>query len=63
MTVKITYDPVKRQKTLQERGLDFARAPEVFAKRHTVEAVEVHGEKRFFTMGVLNSTVVVIVRM
>jgi hypothetical protein len=28
--VKITYDPAKREKTLAERGLDFADATTVF---------------------------------
>jgi uncharacterized DUF497 family protein len=29
--MRITYDPAKRQKTLDERGLDFEDAPAVFA--------------------------------
>lgn len=29
-TVRITYDPAKRDATLRERGLDFVDAPEVF---------------------------------
>jgi uncharacterized DUF497 family protein len=29
--VRITYDPAKREKTLRERGLDFADAAEVLA--------------------------------
>ena len=29
--MKIDFDPVKRDKTMAERGLDFARAKEVFA--------------------------------
>ena len=28
--MRITFDAVKREKTLRERGLDFARAREVF---------------------------------
>jgi len=32
--MKITYDPAKRQKTLEERGLDFEDAPLVFAGKH-----------------------------
>ena len=34
--MKISYDPVKRAKTLKERGLDFADAAEVFAGEFTV---------------------------
>jgi uncharacterized DUF497 family protein len=29
--VRITFDPAKRAVTLAERGLDFARATDVFA--------------------------------
>ena len=29
--MRITYDPIKRQKALLERGLDFERAVEVFS--------------------------------
>jgi len=29
--MKIAYDPAKRDKTLEERGLDFEDAPEVFS--------------------------------
>jgi hypothetical protein len=29
--VRITFDPTKRAQTLVERGLDFARARELFA--------------------------------
>jgi uncharacterized DUF497 family protein len=38
--VDVTFDPAKRAKALQERGLDFADAMEVFAGRHTVELDE-----------------------
>jgi uncharacterized protein len=31
--VKITFDPAKRDRTLRQRALDFARAVEVFAGR------------------------------
>lgn len=30
LIMRLTYDPKKREKTLTERGLDFARAEEVF---------------------------------
>lgn len=47
-SVRITYDPAKRQKTLDERGLDFKDAALVF-KGVTVEVEDVrkdYGERR-----------------
>jgi uncharacterized DUF497 family protein len=32
--MRVTWTEIKRAKTLQERGLDFARAGEVFADLH-----------------------------
>jgi uncharacterized DUF497 family protein len=32
--MRITCDPAKRQRTLQERGLDMRRAKEIFAGYH-----------------------------
>jgi hypothetical protein len=61
--MKITYDPVKRAKTLEERGLDFEDAPEVFSGP-TVTAPDLrrdYGEERFITFGVLHSREVVLV--
>ena len=62
-SMRITFDPVKRDKTLVERGLDFARAGEVF------EGVTVtnsdkrsdYGEPRCATVGRLDERVVVVV--
>jgi uncharacterized DUF497 family protein len=34
--MRITCDPAKRQRTLQERGLDMRRAKEIFAGYHFV---------------------------
>ncbi len=61
--VTITFDPVKRAKTLEERGLDFADAALVFAGRHTVELDERrdYGEPRFITAGHLQGRIVVLV--
>ena len=61
--MKITYDPRKRAKTLEERALDFADAAEVFAMRHTVEldARRDYGEPRFISAGLLRGRVVVLV--
>jgi len=61
--VKITYDSAKREKTLMERGLDFARAAEVFAGHHfTLEDDrQDYDEPRFVTVGKLDGRMVVIV--
>ncbi len=61
--VQIDYNDAKRNWTLQERGLDFGRAVEVFAGRHyTAEDVrEGYGEQRFVTVGLLDGRMVVMV--
>lgn len=49
----ISYDPAKRKKTLDERGLDFEDAPEVFAG-FTFEVEDTrrdYGEKRVICFG------------
>ena len=61
--MEITFDPVKRDLTLKHRGLDFARAGEVFAGR-TATVVDDrfdYGETRFITAGLLDSRLVVVV--
>jgi uncharacterized DUF497 family protein len=60
--VKITYDPDKRAKTLQERGLDFADAPLVFAgKSIDVEDRRFdYGETRNQTVGFLAGRMVMV---
>lgn len=61
--MRLTFDPAKRDKTLLERGLDFARAREVFAG----VTVTMHdnrldyGEDRHVTVGLLDGRVVVVV--
>ncbi len=61
--MKITFDPAKRERTLRERGLDFADAAEVFAG--TVLVIEDrradYGERRFQTVGFLAGRMVMIV--
>lgn len=59
----IEFDPEKRNKTLAERGVDFADAAEIFAGRHfTLEdAREDYGESRFITVGMLKGRMVVMV--
>ncbi|MEX2151552.1 MAG: BrnT family toxin [Steroidobacteraceae bacterium] len=58
----ITYDPDKRARTLEERGLDFEDAPIVFAGL-TVEVEDTrkdYGEVRMLCYGKLEGRLVVI---
>jgi uncharacterized DUF497 family protein len=59
----ITFDPENRMKALVERGVDFARAGEVFAGRHlTIEDDRRdYGEVRFVTIGMLDQRMVVMI--
>jgi hypothetical protein len=60
--MRITFDPVKRAKTLTERGLDFADAALVFAGV-TVEIEDTrknYGETRVICYGLLAGRVVVV---
>jgi uncharacterized protein len=59
----IEFDPDKRERTVQERGLDFARCGEVFEGRHvTFEDTRIdYEESRFITLGWLGDRVVVLV--
>lgn len=61
--VDIVFDSAKRDATLQERGLDFARAAEVLAGRTFTQPDQRidYGEERFITAGRLDGRVVVIV--
>jgi uncharacterized DUF497 family protein len=61
--VVITFDAAKREKTLRERGLDFAAAADVFVGLHVTREDDRHdyGEKRFITAGRLGGRMVVIV--
>ena len=61
--MRITFDPAKRDKTLRERGLDFASAAEVFAG-HTYDRTDDrndYGEVRMITVGLLAERMVVVV--
>jgi uncharacterized protein len=61
--LKITFDPVKRDLTRRRRGLDFARAGEVFEGR-TATVVDNrfdYGETRFISAGHLDGRLVVMV--
>mgnify|MGYP000061878246 FL=1 len=61
--MKIEFDTEKRDKTLQERGLDFADAVEVFngATLTMEDNRRDYGEPRNITYGYLNGREVVIV--
>jgi uncharacterized protein len=60
--MRITYDPAKREKTLADRGLDFADAEIIFAGV-TVEIEDTrknYGETRIICFGLLEDRMVVI---
>ena len=59
--MRITFDPAKRQATLDNRGLDMAMAGEVFAGPTLTVGSDRRGENRFFTLGFLNGRMVVVV--
>jgi uncharacterized DUF497 family protein len=59
--MRISYDPAKRQKTLDERGLDFEDAPTVFAGL-TFEVEDTrqdYGETRVICFGYLAGRLIV----
>jgi uncharacterized protein len=61
--MRITCDPAKRLRTLQERGLDMRRAKEIFAGYHFTRQDDRfdYGEPRFISVGWLDSRLVVFV--
>ena len=61
--MKITYDPAKRQKTLDARGLDFEDALLVFSGRTLTfeDNRRDYGETRFVTVGMLDDRMMVVV--
>lgn len=61
--MQIEYDDLKRQKTLDERGLDFNSAPELFSGIHLTheDNRREYGEVRNISVGVVDSVVVVLV--
>jgi uncharacterized protein len=61
--VRIEFDPAKRDDTLLKRGLDFARAPEIFDGPHFTreDRRADYQETRFVTTGLLDGHVVLIV--
>lgn len=61
--MKLEFDQAKRKKTLQERGLDLARAVEVFDGIHSTgqdKRVD-YEEERFITVGWLDDHLIVMV--
>ena len=61
--VQLTWDEEKRQKTLQERGLDFADARRVFNEASLTfpDLRKSYGENRYITVGFLDHRMVVLV--
>lgn len=60
--MEMEFDREKRNKTLAERGLDFARADELFKDVHVTfnDDRYDYGEPRFNTVGVLDGRMVVV---
>jgi uncharacterized protein len=61
--MKLTYDPVKRARTMKERGLDFEDCAEVFAgpTYDTPDDRRDYGEPRIKTIGWLAGCLVSVV--
>ena len=61
--MRITCDSAKRQRALEERGLDMLRAKEIFAGVHFTRDDDRfdYGELRYVTVGWLDSELVVFV--
>ena len=60
--MRISFDPMKRLRTLEERGLDFEDASAVFAGT-TIEVDDIrrdYGERRIICYGLLSGRLVVI---
>ena len=61
--MNIRFDHAKRDKTLEERGLDFARAEEIFTGQHLtrIDDRQEYGENRYITAGMLDDRIVIMV--
>ncbi|WP_447753267.1 BrnT family toxin [Sphingopyxis fribergensis] len=61
--MKIVYDAEKRRRTLEERGLDFDDARELFAGFHytDVDDRKNYGEVREISVGLVQGNVIVVV--
>lgn len=61
--LKLIFDPAKRDRTLHERGLDFADSAEIFAGR-TIDIPDErfdYGETRIISVGHLRGRMVIVV--
>ena len=58
----IEYDSDKREKTLNDRGLDFCDAPIVWSGQHftKIDNRVDYGEERFITVGFIENIMVII---
>ena len=61
--MRITFDPRKRDWTLEWRQLDFADAPKVFAGKvfQMVDDRQDYGETRWITVGLLDRSMTIVV--
>ena len=61
--MRLTFDAEKRERTLRERGLDFARAEELFAGpiASFIDVRRNYGEERTMTIGYLDERLTIIV--
>jgi uncharacterized DUF497 family protein len=61
--MRIEFDRIKRDRTLITRGLDFARAGEVFdgPVAHTLDLRKDYGELRIETLGMLDKRWIMVV--
>jgi uncharacterized DUF497 family protein len=61
--MEISFDPVKRERALRERGLDFLDAAEVFTGRtyDKADRRRDYGEERTITAGWLRGRMVIVV--
>jgi uncharacterized protein len=61
--MEITFDPNKRRYTLEQRGLDFAHAAQVFRGRTATlkDRRKSYPEPRFITAGQLDGRIVIVV--
>ena len=61
--MRISYDPEKRQTTLERRGLDFDDAPRLFGGVHysDPDTRRDYGEDRWISVGLIGTTTIVVV--
>ena len=61
--MKLSWDEAKRQATLEERGLDFASAEELFKELNytTEDARKDYGEQRYISVGSISRRLCVVV--